>query len=47
MGSSGKGATLPGRSDSVRWMAPECFRDGEYTHKSDVWALGVVIYEVG
>jgi serine/threonine protein kinase len=30
----------------VRWMAPECVRDAEYTHKSDVWAMGVVIYEV-
>ncbi len=27
-------------------MAPECLKDAEYTHKSDVWAMGVVIYEI-
>jgi serine/threonine protein kinase len=35
-----------GFSQDVRWMAPECIRDAEYTYKSDVWAMGVVIYEV-
>jgi serine/threonine protein kinase len=30
----------------TRWMAPECIRGAEFLHKSDVWAMGVVIYEV-
>ncbi len=34
------------QAQEMRWMAPECIRDAEYTHKSDVWAMGVVIYEV-
>jgi serine/threonine protein kinase len=34
------------QSQEMRWMAPECIRDAEYTHKSDVWAMGIVIYEV-
>ena len=34
------------QSQEMRWMAPECLRDAEYTHKSDVWAMGVVIYEI-
>ena len=35
-----------GEQALVRWMAPECVRDAEYTHKSDVWAMGVVFYEI-
>ncbi len=31
---------------NIRWLAPECLQDAEFTHKSDVWAMGVVIYEV-
>ena len=30
----------------LRWMAPEAIKDGRYTVESDVWALGVVIWEV-
>ncbi len=33
-------------SQEMRWLAPESLRDAEFTHKSDVWAMGVVIYEV-
>ncbi len=40
-------AATDGEQALARWMAPECLRDAEYTHKSDVWAMGVVIYEVG
>jgi serine/threonine protein kinase len=39
----------PGETESsqeMRWLAPESLRDAEFTHKSDVWAMGVVIYEV-
>ena len=24
----------------VRWLAPECLRSREFSHKSDVWAFG-------
>ena len=24
----------------VRWLAPECLRRREFSHKSDVWAFG-------
>ena len=29
-----------------RWMAPEAVRQGKYSEKSDVWAFGVLIWEV-
>ena len=29
----------------VRWMAPEAIRDGVFTTKTDVWSMGVVIWE--
>jgi len=30
----------------LKWMAPEAIRDGTYTHKNDVWAFGVLAWEV-
>ena len=30
----------------IRWMAPKSIVDGKYTVKSDVWAFGVVIWEL-
>jgi len=30
----------------VRWMAPECLTENQYSVQSDVWAFGVVIYEI-
>ena len=32
--------------DAVRWSAPEVLQQQEHTEKSDVWALGVVIWEI-
>ena len=29
----------------VRWLAPECLRKREYSHKSDVWAYGELLSE--
>eukprot|EP00954_Amorphochlora_amoebiformis_P003603 278494-Amorphochlora_amoeboformis.AAC.1 len=30
----------------VRWMAPECLENKNYTFKGDIWSLGVTIYEL-
>lgn len=30
----------------VRWQAPECLMEHRYFTASDVWALGVLMYEV-
>jgi serine/threonine protein kinase len=50
LGSSVSASTMSlGDTESLqemRWLAPESLRDAEFTHKSDVWAMGVVIYEV-
>ncbi len=35
------GANIP-----VRWTSPEALRDQEYTHKSDVWSYGIVLWEI-
>ncbi|KAG8185562.1 hypothetical protein JTE90_017566 [Oedothorax gibbosus] len=30
----------------VRWMAPECLKDGLFSSQSDIWSYGVVIWEM-
>ncbi|XP_071083792.1 hepatocyte growth factor receptor-like [Haliotis cracherodii] len=30
----------------IRWMAPECIGIGKYSSSSDVWSLGVVLWEM-
>lgn len=31
---------------SPRYMAPEAYQDNHYSEKSDIWALGVILYEL-
>lgn len=30
----------------IKWLAPECIRERKFTHRSDVWAFGVTIWEL-
>ncbi|KAK6059971.1 hypothetical protein COOONC_02377 [Cooperia oncophora] len=30
----------------IRWLAPEVLTKGMYSHKSDVWSCGVLMFEV-
>ena len=30
----------------VKWLAPECLADELYTSKSDVWAYGILLWEL-
>ena len=30
----------------VRWLAPECFKEGKYNTSTDVWAYGVLTWEI-
>ena len=41
--SSGKTTSTTG---PLKWMAPECITEGEYSTKSDVWAFGITMIEI-
>lgn len=30
----------------IKWLAPECISDKKFTHKSDVWAFAITIWEI-
>jgi len=30
----------------VRWLAPECLKEGKYNTSTDVWAYGVLVWEI-
>ena len=30
----------------VRWLAPECLKEGKYNTSTDVWAYGILMWEI-
>lgn len=43
---AGPASTLTARGGTIRYMAPEQFVTGQSSVQSDVWALGVLLYEL-
>ncbi|XP_060869378.1 epidermal growth factor receptor isoform X1 [Metopolophium dirhodum] len=38
--------TADGGKMPVKWLAPECLKYRVFTHKSDVWAFGITVWEL-
>lgn len=32
--------------DFVKWLAPECIKEKRYTRSSDIWAFGMILFEI-
>ena len=30
----------------IKWLAPECIAERKFTHKSDVWAFAITVWEI-
>ncbi len=43
---SGEYYTSKGKAIPVKWTAPEAVQFGKFTHASDVWSFGVVLWEL-
>jgi len=45
-GGENDGSQTSNAMGPVKWMAPEALREMKYSHKSDVWSFGVVVWEI-
>ena len=43
---SGKDYYKGGEEFPIRWMAPESLGQGKFSNKSDVWAYGIIAWEI-
>lgn len=43
---AGAGARAPRGALPVRWMAPEALLYNVYSHHTDVWAFGILLWEI-
>eukprot|EP01117_Protostelium_nocturnum_P004867 TRINITY_DN1762_c0_g1_i1.p1 TRINITY_DN1762_c0_g1~~TRINITY_DN1762_c0_g1_i1.p1 ORF type:complete len:1507 (+),score=384.01 TRINITY_DN1762_c0_g1_i1:39-4523(+) len=43
---SNQSETKPGEKSPIRWSAPEVLKSQRYSHKSDAWMFGVLLWEL-